>query len=65
MVKRIHIIAAHPDDELLGCGGAILHHLSKGDKVRVTIVAEGLTSRDKKRDRKKRLKGLNKLNFPI
>jgi len=61
MVKRIHIIAAHPDDELLGCGGAILHHLSKGDKVRVTIVAEGLTSRDKKRDRKKRLKGLNKL----
>ena len=48
MVKRVHIIAAHPDDELLGCGGAILYHLNKGDKVRITIVAEGLTSRGNK-----------------
>ena len=48
MGKRVHIIAAHPDDELLGCGGAILYHLNKGDKVRITIVAEGLTSRGNK-----------------
>tara|TARA_X000001036_G_scaffold40854_1_gene32870 strand:- start:137 stop:823 length:687 start_codon:yes stop_codon:yes gene_type:complete len=48
MSKKVLIVAAHPDDELLGCGGAILHHLYQGDKVRVTIVAEGLTSRESK-----------------
>lgn len=61
MSKKILIVAAHPDDELLGCGGAILYHLSKKDKVRVIIVAEGLTSRDNKRDKFKRHKDLNSL----
>ena len=50
-LNRILVVAAHPDDELLGCGGAILHHLYQGDKVRVTIVAEGLTSRESKNKR--------------
>ncbi len=61
MKKKIHVIAAHPDDELLGCGGAILYHLKKRDKVRVTIVAEGLTSRDNKRNIIKRHKDLSNL----
>ena len=63
MSKKILIVAAHPDDELLGCGGAILYHLSKKDKVRVIIVAEGLTSRDNKRDKSKRHKDLNSLKL--
>lgn len=35
------IFAPHPDDEIFGCGGAILRHLQQGDKVSVVIVTDG------------------------
>ena len=31
--KSILVIAPHPDDETLGCGGTLLRHISAGDKV--------------------------------
>ncbi|MDP2759239.1 MAG: PIG-L deacetylase family protein [Sideroxyarcus sp.] len=43
---RVLVIAAHPDDEVLGCGGTIAKHSRNGDEVHVMIMAEGLTSRD-------------------
>lgn len=48
--RRVAVIAAHPDDEVLGCGGAIARHTAEGDAVAVLILAEGLTSRDATRD---------------
>ncbi|MBO1063874.1 PIG-L deacetylase family protein [Anabaena sp. 54] len=45
------VVAAHPDDEVLGCGGAIAKHAQQGDNVHILILAEGATSRDEKRDR--------------
>ena len=51
MSKTVLVIAAHPDDEVLGCGGTILKHSQEGDKVFVIIAAEGLTSRQNKRNR--------------
>jgi LmbE family N-acetylglucosaminyl deacetylase len=47
---QVLVVAAHPDDEILGCGGAIARHARAGDEVHVVIMAEGLTSRDPKRD---------------
>ena len=44
------IIAAHPDDEILGCGGAMVKHIENGDEVHVVILAEGMTSRDTNRN---------------
>ncbi len=49
--KRIFVVAAHPDDEVLGCGGAIARHVDCGDEVHVLIAAEGATSRQLQRDR--------------
>ena len=53
-MKTILVIAAHPDDEVLGCGGTIARLTSEGNYVYTLILGEGVTSRDKKRDRVKR-----------
>jgi LmbE family N-acetylglucosaminyl deacetylase len=41
----VFVVAAHPDDEVLGCGGAIARHADRGDRVDVLFVADGVTSR--------------------
>ena len=51
MAISVVIVAAHPDDEVLGCGGSIARHADAGDHVQVLIVAEGATSRQQQRDR--------------
>ena len=43
--KKILIIAAHPDDETLGCGGLIAKAISLKSEIRVVFVAEGSSSR--------------------
>lgn len=47
---KILIIAAHPDDEILGAGGTILKHRAKGDTVKIIILATGITSRKSSKD---------------
>ena len=49
--QKILVIAAHPDDEVLGCGGTIARHTEAGDQVQILIMAEGATSRKLQRDR--------------
>ena len=44
-MNRTLVIAAHPDDEVLGCGGTIAKLASQGKEVHVLILATGLTSR--------------------
>lgn len=58
---NVLVVAAHPDDEVLGCGATIAKHVLAGDEVRVVIMAEGVTSRDKKRDRASRIGELESL----
>lgn len=43
--EKVLVFAAHPDDEVLGCGGTMIRHSKDGDEVRVVIVAQGATSR--------------------
>jgi len=51
--KKIMVVVAHPDDELLGLG-ATMNKLIKnyGCKVKVVILGEGITSRSDERDAK-------------
>ena len=48
-MERVLVIAAHPDDELLGLGGTIRRLANEGIECRALIMAEGLTSRADKR----------------
>lgn len=61
MINSVLVIAAHPDDELLGCGGTIRKLARAGRVVNVIILAEGLTSRDAERDRAGRQAELDSL----
>jgi len=38
---KILVVAAHPDDEVLGVGGTIAKHVQEGDEVFVCVFSEG------------------------
>ena len=44
-MKKILCVAAHPDDEILGCAGTLAKLSALGHSVEIVIAAEGLTSR--------------------
>ena len=39
--KSVLVIAAHPDDEVIGAGGTIAAHAAAGDSVYIAILTEG------------------------
>ena len=54
------VIAAHPDDEVLGCGGTIARSAQDGDEIYIAILGEGITSRNQSEDVEEKL--LNQLH---
>ena len=47
-MNTIIVFAAHPDDEVLGCGGTMARHVSNGDEVHVVLFGKGIASRSVK-----------------
>lgn len=45
MTNGVVVIAAHPDDEVLGCGGTIARLAYEGRSVNIFLLADGETSR--------------------
>lgn len=63
--NRVLVVVAHPDDEVLGCGGTVARLVKEGYEVYLLILGEGITSRDEKRDKSKRGKELKELREQI
>jgi LmbE family N-acetylglucosaminyl deacetylase len=59
--KTILVVAAHPDDEILGCGGTIVRHVRNGARCHILILGEGITSRDNQREAEFRIHEIKKL----
>lgn len=49
-MKKVLVVAAHPDDEILGIGGTVAKHVANGDDVYALILGEGQTSRGLSRE---------------
>ncbi len=46
MGNSVLVVAAHPDDEVLGCGGAMARHRAEGARVSVLLMADGVGARE-------------------
>lgn len=71
-MKSIVVVAAHPDDEVLGCGGVMAKHAGEGDRVHVVVVtrgmpelysAEGVTRTREELRRANRLLGVDSVRY--
>jgi N-acetylglucosamine malate deacetylase 1 len=76
-MKKILVIAPHPDDETLGCGGALLKHASMKDKIHWLLITniteengwevDKVNQRQKEINKVSKMYGFNsltKLDFP-
>ena len=52
-MKKILVIVAHPDDEVLGCGGTIAKLIDQSCQVKVIFLSDGESSRLQKASKKK------------
>lgn len=76
-MKKVLVVAPHPDDETLGCGGTLLKHKDNGDEIHWVIITgiseeQGYTV-EKVKSREKEIKevankyqfsSVSKLNLP-
>ena len=61
-MNKIVVLAAHPDDEILGCGGVISKFISLGSAVKVVFIGEGSTCRYKSVEADEALRAIKKRN---
>ncbi len=71
-MNKVLVVAVHPDDETLGCGGTLLRHKSEGDKIYWLIATQAKKTKSNKRESAEIKKvsheygfeGVYKLGFP-
>lgn len=44
--RKVMVVAAHPDDEVLGCGGTLIRHSQLGDDIHIVTLTDGVGSRE-------------------
>ena len=45
--KKILVIASHPDDEVLGCGGTLIKYSKMDYEIKIVFMTNGVSSRSK------------------
>jgi len=60
-MNKVLIIAVHPDDETLGCGGTLLRHKSNGDEIHWLIGTQAATESDFYKTRSKEIEKVSAL----
>ncbi len=64
MKNKILVVAVHPDDETLGCGGTLLKHKTNGDQIHWLICTTANNSHNYYKKREKEINKVSKLfNF--
>lgn len=66
-MEKIVVVAVHPDDETIGCGGTIIKHLDRGDEVHCILVTKGNAGQKEIWDKVKdtyRFTSVTELDFP-
>ncbi len=46
MKNNVLVVVAHPDDEVLGCGGTLAKHIAAGDDVYILFMTNGISARE-------------------
>ncbi|WP_153559356.1 PIG-L deacetylase family protein [Roseimaritima sediminicola] len=46
MSQTVLVVAAHSDDEALGCAGTLARHAERGDRIGVVFLTNGVSSRE-------------------
>ncbi|HKO57564.1 MAG TPA: PIG-L family deacetylase [Thermoanaerobaculia bacterium] len=59
--ERLLVLAPHPDDEVIGCGGVIAQHLAERRSVRVIVTTNGAQAGDAARREEESRRGLDLL----
>ena len=61
MSDIILVVAAHPDDEILGCGGTVARLANEGAKVYTLLLGQGIAARSDNLDKKEYQEQIAKL----
>jgi len=61
MKNKVLVVAVHPDDETLGCGGTLLKHKENGDKINWLICTETDKGDDFYKARKNEIEKVSKM----
>ena len=75
-MKNLMLVAAHPDDELLGSAGTLLFYKKKGYKIKIIFLSDGESSRNinikkkkvlikQRKDQAKKVSKLCKFQEPV
>ena len=59
--NKVLVVAVHPDDETLGCGGTLLKHKANGDKIHWLICTTLNKKHSYYRNRDKEISKVSKL----
>lgn len=61
MLNRVLIVAVHPDDETLGCGGTLLKHKANGDEIHWLICTQADPNSDFYQVREQEIETVSKM----